>query len=57
MPLSSYSNGMLSRLGLALALLDTPDILLVDENFGAGDEKFQNRISQVSMIILMVLVF
>lgn len=46
MPLSSYSNGMLSRLGLALALIEKPDILLVDENFGAGDEKFQNRISK-----------
>ena len=37
---------MLGRLTLSLALLDEPDILLVDENIGAGDAEFQERVSK-----------
>ena len=35
---------MLARLGFAFPLLSTPDILLIDEHLGAGDEKFQERV-------------
>lgn len=40
---NKYSNGMQGRLGLALSLLEKPDILLIDENIGAGDAHFQER--------------
>ena len=46
LPVNCYSNGMLGRLTLSLALLDEPDILLVDENIGAGDAEFQERVSK-----------
>ena len=44
LPVRCYSNGMLARLGFAFSLLSTPDILLIDEHLGAGDEKFQERV-------------
>ena len=40
---NKYSNGMQGRLGLALSLLEKPEILLIDENIGAGDAHFQER--------------
>ena len=45
LPVRTYSRGMLARLGMAFSLLSSPDILLVDEFLGAGDEKFQKRVS------------
>lgn len=43
MPLRTYSAGMLLRLTFAVATSATPDILLVDEIFGAGDRTFYDR--------------
>jgi ABC-2 type transport system ATP-binding protein/lipopolysaccharide transport system ATP-binding protein len=43
MPLRTYSAGMLLRLTFAVATSSTPDILLVDEIFGAGDRTFYDK--------------
>lgn len=42
-PLRTYSNGMKTRLGFAIATAIRPDILLIDEVFGAGDRHFQKK--------------
>ena len=42
-PIRGYSSGMLIRLGFALATAMTPDILLMDEWFLAGDADFMLR--------------
>ena len=39
-PLRTYSNGMVARLGFAVASAAEADILVVDEALGAGDERF-----------------
>jgi ABC-2 type transport system ATP-binding protein/lipopolysaccharide transport system ATP-binding protein len=43
MPMRSYSSGMRTRLGFAVATSIDPDILLIDEVFGAGDRRFQRK--------------
>ncbi len=43
MPLRTYSAGMKMRLGFAIATAIEPEILLVDEVFGAGDAAFRSR--------------
>lgn len=42
-PIRTYSSGMHARLGFAVATAHIPDILLVDEILGVGDEAFQNK--------------
>lgn len=42
-PMSAYSAGMRTRLGFAIATEIKPDILLVDEVFGAGDMGFVSK--------------
>ncbi|OAD40521.1 hypothetical protein LPB72_16610 [Hydrogenophaga crassostreae] len=42
-PVRTYSAGMAMRLYFAMALFSEPEILLIDEVFGAGDAAFQNR--------------
>ena len=42
-PIKSYSSGMRARLGFAVAMEMSPDILLVDEVLGVGDEAFRNK--------------
>ena len=46
LPVRTYSSGMRMRLGFAIATVGTPDILLVDEVFGAGDSLFMQRARQ-----------
>lgn len=41
MPLRTYSQGMSMRLAFAIATAFSPEILLLDEWIGAGDERFQ----------------
>jgi ABC-type polysaccharide/polyol phosphate transport system ATPase subunit len=40
LPARTYSNGMLVRLGFAIATAIDPEILLLDEQLGAGDARF-----------------
>lgn len=43
MPVRNYSSGMSVRLGFAVAVLGTPEILLVDEVLAVGDIAFQKK--------------
>ena len=42
-PVKHYSSGMYARLAFALAFDVEPDVLLVDEVFGVGDEFFMDK--------------
>ncbi|BFM06792.1 ABC transporter ATP-binding protein [Halioxenophilus aromaticivorans] len=45
-PLRTYSAGQKARLGFAIALQATPDVLLLDEILGVGDKDFQEKSSK-----------
>ncbi len=42
-PIRTYSSGMYARLGFAVATAHQPEILVVDEILGVGDEAFQKK--------------
>ena len=42
-PITAYSSGMIVRLATAIAIEINTDILLIDEFFGAGDQKFKDK--------------
>ncbi|TWC34965.1 lipopolysaccharide transport system ATP-binding protein [Pseudomonas sp. SJZ079] len=42
-PLRTYSSGMRARLGFSVAIQVNPDVLLVDEVLGVGDEEFRAK--------------
>jgi ABC-type polysaccharide/polyol phosphate transport system ATPase subunit len=46
MPVRYYSAGMMVRLAFSIATAIDPEILLVDEVFGAGDMAFQDKAKQ-----------
>jgi ABC-type polysaccharide/polyol phosphate transport system ATPase subunit len=43
LPVRTYSTGMLTRLGFAVATAIDPEILVLDEGLGAGDARFTER--------------
>ncbi len=43
MPIRTYSSGMRVRLAFAISTAIKPDILLIDEVFGAGDANFMDK--------------
>lgn len=46
MPIRTYSSGMMVRLAFAISSSIKPDILLIDEVFGAGDANFMEKARQ-----------
>jgi lipopolysaccharide transport system ATP-binding protein len=45
-PVAVYSSGMRARLGFSVAFQAEPDVLLVDEVWGVGDEAFRRKSTQ-----------
>ena len=52
MPVRTYSSGMKVRLAFAISTSIKPDILLIDEVFGAGDADFMDRARQKMISLL-----
>ncbi len=52
MPLRTYSSGMMVRLAFAISTSIKPDILLIDEVFGAGDTDFMEKARQRMVTLL-----
>jgi ABC-type polysaccharide/polyol phosphate transport system ATPase subunit len=46
LPTRTYSTGMLTRLGFAIATAIDPEILVLDEGLGAGDARFAEKAKQ-----------
>jgi ABC-2 type transport system ATP-binding protein len=52
MPVRTYSSGMMVRLAFAISTSIQPDILLIDEIFGAGDSDFMLK-ARAKMVSLL----
>lgn len=52
MPIRTYSAGMMVRLAFAISTCIRPDILLIDEIFGAGDADFMEKARQRMISLL-----
>jgi len=42
-PVSTYSSGMKARLGFSIAIFSKPEIVLIDEVLGVGDDEFREK--------------
>jgi len=42
-PIRRYSSGMLARLGFSIAIHVNPDVIIIDEVLGVGDQQFQKK--------------
>jgi lipopolysaccharide transport system ATP-binding protein len=45
-PIKTYSTGMRARLGFSVAIQMSPDLLLIDEVLGVGDQNFKEKSMQ-----------
>lgn len=52
MPVRTYSSGMMVRLAFAISTCIKPEILLIDEIFGAGDTAFMQKARQKMIDLL-----
>jgi ABC-2 type transport system ATP-binding protein len=52
MPIRTYSAGMMVRLAFAISASIQPEILLIDEIFGAGDASFMEKAQQKMVSLL-----
>ncbi len=52
MPVRTYSSGMMVRLSFAISASVNPEILLIDEVFGAGDSEFM-KTARIKMAALL----
>lgn len=52
MPIRTYSSGMMVRLAFAVSTSIKPEILLIDEIFGAGDANFMQKARQKMISLL-----
>lgn len=52
MPVRTYSSGMMVRLAFAISTSINPEILLIDEVFGAGDANFMDK-ARAKMVSLL----
>jgi len=48
-PIRTYSTGMRARLGFSITTIISPDVLLVDEVLGVGDQHFKTK-AELTMI-------
>lgn len=64
-PMFTYSQGMKLRLGMSIALFSQPDIFVIDESIGMGDEEFRSKslreikklVSDKNVTIILVMQF